>query len=403
MDPKDPRTRKQLRNGFEKALGAGGALRCALAPGRVNLIGEHTDYNGGFVLPMAIARHTAVVFRPSAKPRLRVHAADIAAAKGEPDDEFGLAKKDIARLDSSELHWANYVRGVAAVLAERGVKLKGGDLFIHADLPQGAGLSSSASLEVATALALLALAGKKLEPQQLALACQRAEHTYAGVRCGIMDQTVVARAKAGHALLLDCRDLTVRHVAIRLKGWGFAAFDTGVRHKLAGSEYNKRRAECERAAKLFGVKTLRDAGIDDLLARGARLTPSEWRRARHAITENFRTLHFAAALEAGDILTLGRLLAEGHQSLALDYEVSCLELDWLQIALWQNDAKGRTLCAGARMTGGGFGGSVVALIRPRAFAVLREQSAAAYREAFGRAPGGAMLLEPASGAEVVGL
>ncbi|MCW8133394.1 MAG: galactokinase, partial [Planctomycetota bacterium] len=357
MDLSSTSLRARLRDGLTRAFGPGAAPRCALAPGRVNLIGEHTDYNGGLVLPIAIDRHTAVVFRPNGLNGFRVFAADVAAAGQDPSDAFGLTRSAMPKLSDPQKHWANYVRGVAAALDRRGVKLKGGDLYITADLPQGAGLSSSASLEVAVGLAMLELAGARMDRQALALAAQEAEHTYAGVRCGIMDQTVVARAQAGHALLLDCTSLQVRQVPVKLKGWAFAIFDTGVRHKLASSEYNKRRAECERAAKLFGVKTLRDATVDHLLKHGAKLTASEHKRVRHVRTEDLRTSQFAALAGLGDAAGLGWLLQLSHQSLAKDYEVSCAELDVLARTLSDTGKGGLGKhCPGARMTGGGFGG-----------------------------------------------
>src|ERR1043165_355339 len=223
------RERTRLLTQFEWRFGEGPRPRVALAPGRVNLIGEHTDYNGGLVLPMAIDRHTAVVFRRNNLDRIRMHAPGVDAS-----DEFAIHQ--IERVKNKKRQWTNYVRGTAWALAQKGVKLKGGGLLIDSDLPIGAGLSSSAALEISTGLALLALADVAMEPQTLALCGQRAEHEFAGVRCGIMDQTVVARAKAGHALLLDCRRLSVTHVPINLKGYSFAIFDTGVRHALASSE-----------------------------------------------------------------------------------------------------------------------------------------------------------------------
>jgi len=390
--------RKQLRAAFEDVFGAGAAPHCALAPGRVNLIGEHTDYNGGLVLPIAIDRHTAVAFRPSVFKGFRVHAADVAVGGCEPNDAFGLTRAAMPKLYDPRKHWANYVRGVAAALARRGVKLKGGDLYITADLPQGAGLSSSASLEVAVGLALLALAGKSMDRQALALAAQEAEHTYVGVRCGIMDQTVVARAQADHALLLDCQNLSVRHVPIRLKGWAFAIFDTGVRHKLASSEYNMRRAECERAARVFGVKTLRDATVEHVLRHGPRLTDSEQKRLRHVRTEDLRTSQFAALLGRGEAASLGRLLNLSHDSLSRDYEVSCGELDLLAETL-----RGYPDCLGARMTGGGFGGAVVALVRANRFAQVHEALASVYCRQTRRALGLSLPLAPSAGARVVPL
>jgi galactokinase len=380
------KARPSLLAGFKKCFGGGAAVRIALAPGRSNLIGEHTDYNGGLVLPVAVDRHTAVVFRPAAQGRLRVYSETVRAG-----DEFGL--EEIAKLDDPKSHWANYVRGTAAALAKRGIKLKGGDLYIASDLPRGAGLSSSAALEVATALALLELAGRKMERQELAFACQEAEHTFAGVRCGIMDQTVVARAQPGHALLLDCLSLEVKQIPISLKDYAFATFDTGVRHKLAGSEYNKRRAECEHAAAVLKKKNLRAVNGEDLLKNGAKLTANEHKRARHVLTEDARVAQFAAALSRGDVAELGWLLHLSHQSLARDYEVSCVELDRLVAELARLNGKNGA-CPGARMTGGGFGGAVVALLKKPAFPRYT-------RALKSFAKGGTLLIEPSGGAMVM--
>jgi len=393
-----------LRRAFEKYFGKSSTvLRCALAPGRVNLIGEHTDYNGGLVLPLAIARHTAVVFRPTAEKTVRVYASDLNPSDHAPEDSFSV-RGPIAKHTRPRLRWANYVRGVAASLQRKGIALHGGEILLHADLPRGAGLSSSASLEVGFALALLALAGRKLDPQSTAFAAQWAEHNYAGVRCGIMDQSVVARGQAGHALMLDCLKLSVRHVPLRLKGWAFALFDTGVRHELGASEYNKRRAECERAAKILGCGTLRECGFEALLKRGKQLTPGEHARARHIWGENIRVAQFAELLARGDAEGLGRLLIQSHLSLQHDYQVSCAELDFVANRLAAPESKAlHGACVGARMTGGGFGGAVVALIRPQKFAALRADLERPYSKRFKLKLGGAMLIEPAAGAKVLPL
>ena len=377
--------RHRLVSALEHRFGPGKTVRVALSPGRSNLIGEHTDYNGGYVLPMAVDRHIAVAFRPSPASKIAVHAGEINSS-----DEFKLT--NIKRTEDPKLHWANYVRGTAWALTKRGIKLKGGDLFISGDLPQGAGLSSSAALEVATGLALLALAGRTMDRQKLAFACQEAEHKFARVMCGIMDQTVVARAESGHALLLDCESVHVCQIPIALKGYSFAVFDTGVRHKLASSEYNKRRAECEHAAKIMKRKTLRDVTVEDLLKYGAKLTANEQKRVRHVMTEDLRVVQFAAALARGDVPELGALLSASHRSLAKDYEVSCVELDTLVDRLALKNAADQA-CPGARMTGGGFGGAVVALIKTDAFPKYAKAMVP-------YAKGGSLLLTPANRAEV---
>ena len=378
--------RARLLAAFEKRFGGGARPRAALAPGRVNLIGEHTDYNGGLVLPMAIDRHTVALFRPNDTHTIRVHAEVLNSS-----DEFNISK--ISPVKVRNKLWANYVRGTAWALAGVGVKLRGGDLLIDSDLPSGAGLSSSAALEISTGLAFLALAGVTLDAQKLALCGQRAEHHFAGVRCGIMDQTVVACAKAGHALLLDCSSFEIKHIPIKLKGLSFAIFDTGVRHKLAASEYNKRRAECESAAKILGVKSLRCATLETQLKHLGKLQPVEERRVRHITTENARVVQFAAALKRGDAAELGYLLKASHMSLMQDFEVSCAELDDLVFEL-VSPCCGTQPCPGARMTGGGFGGAVVALLKTKTFDDCK-------RAAKDLAHGGCMLLTPADGAKVV--
>lgn len=380
--------RIRLLAAFEARFGPGPAPRVSLAPGRSNLIGEHTDYNGGLVLPIAVDRHTAILFRASGKNCIRVFAEAL-----DSSDEFPLSR--IQKAKDANLHWANYIRGTAQALVNRGVKLRGGDLYITSDLPRGAGLSSSASLEIAVALALLDLAGAKMDRQEVAFAGQEAEHRFAGVMCGIMDQTVVARAEDNRALLLDCENISVRQIPIALKGYSFAIFDTGVRHKLASSEYNKRRAECENAARIMKRKNLRAATLDDLLKYADKLSASEHKRVRHVLTENMRVVHFAAALRRGDIPELGRLLLASHYSLAIDYEVSCAELDEVvKQLLFKNASNGA--CAGARMTGGGFGGAVVALLKTEAYE--------SYAEALKPyAKGGTLLVKPSSGALVTKL
>jgi len=383
--------KNRLQGLFKQQYGSAADVHVALAPGRSNLIGEHTDYNHGLVLPIAVNRHTAVLFRPQQGPgaaTIRVYSETL-----KKSDEFGV--DSIKPLKGGENHWANYVRGTAWALAKRGIKLRGGELLITSDLPRGAGLSSSASLEVATGLALLSLAGRDMDRQALAFACQEAEHVYAGVRCGIMDQTVVARAQAGHALMLDCDSITVRHVPIQLKGYSFAIFDTGVRHKLASSEYNKRRSECEHAAALMKHKSLRGVEFNDLAKYAERMTTDENKRVRHVLTENMRVVQFAAALERGDLKELGRLLHLSHMSLSEDYEVSCAELDLVVTELALQSSKDKA-CPGSRMTGGGFGGAVVALLKTSAYPKYEK----ALRKA---AKGGSLLLEPGDGAKVLKL
>jgi galactokinase len=307
--------------------------RTARAPGRVNLIGEHTDYNDGFVLPCAIDRFTVVDAEPHESRTMRVE------SLGQADD---------FDLDSIEHTgtWRDYVRGVIERLQlERGATLR-----IESDVPRGAGLSSSASLEVAVGRALSELGG-----EELALLCQRAENEFVGVQSGIMDQFAVTLGRAGHALLLDCRDLTYRHIPIP-GGVAIVVCDSHVRRSLTDSGYNTRRAECERAAAQLGLTSLRDATLEQV----ARLP-----RARHVVSENERTLRAAAALESGDCVTFGELMDASHASMRDDFEIVPPELDALAAATRAVDG-----CYGSRLTGGGFGGCTVSVVDGQAVAAV---------------------------------
>jgi galactokinase len=327
-----------------------GAARTRLfrAPGRVNLIGDHTDYNDGLVLPIAIREGTFVAGRVRADARLHVEARDL----GER------AEVDLSvPWRGGSATWLAYVEGVARTLLARGIHLRGADLAIHSEVPMGAGLSSSAALSVGVALALTTLSGVTLRPVELARAAQDAEHRFAGARVGIMDPLVILLGRAGFALLLDCRSLETRHVPLHLDEHVLVLADSGVRHALASSGYNERRAECEEAASLLGLSSLRDVGLQDLPALQRRLPAMLLKRVRHVVTENARTAEAAEALSRGDFARMGALMLASHASLRDDYAVSTPELDRL-VALTC-----RAGAAGARMTGGGFGGSVVALVR----------------------------------------
>ncbi len=329
--------------------------RIARAPGRVNLIGEHTDYNDGFVLPMALDRATFVAARPRTDRLVRVYSANL--------DEEDLFDLDSINRDPQR-QWVNYVRGVARGLLARDLTLRGADLLIESDVPTGGGLSSSAALEVAVGYTFQLLNNINLLGEELALLAQGAEHTFVGVKCGIMDQLIAALGQAGHALLIDCRDLSYQLVPVPNQA-RVVVCDSGVRHQLASSEYNQRRAGCEEAVRLLrpalgNIQALRDVRPVDLAEHGHRLPPELLRLARHVVSENERTVAAAAALAAGDLTTMGRLMVESHVSLRDDYRVSVTELDTLvELAL---AAPG---CYGSRMTGGGFGGSTVSLVDAR--------------------------------------
>jgi galactokinase len=374
---------------FDTLLGRTPTL-LAHAPGRVNVIGEHTDYNGGYVLPAALGLGTVVAARRRFDGRLRTLAlrrddVDNAEMGEEPDEDTP--------------DWARYVRGMASLLYEEDLAPPGADLVIDGDLPLSSGLSSSASLEIAVGTALLGLAGEELEPAQLARFGQRVEHEIVGVRCGIMDQLASAAGREGHLLQIDCRSLAVQAIPfpddLRL-----LVVDSGVPRDLASSAYNERRAECEAAVvKLQGLRggliSLRDADPELLEAARGDLSPVEMKRARHVVTENERVQRTAAALRAGDGRLAGRLLKESHDSLRDDYEVSGKELDLLvDISMEQAGV------LGARLTGAGFGGCVVALVM--AVVAERERDAIVrwYRRSTGR-DAAAYVCTPGPGATIL--
>src|SRR5262249_36191281 len=341
---------RELAGKFQRTFGK--APRIFSAPGRVNLIGEHTDYNDGFVLPVAIDRRTHVAAALNDSSAVRVQSLDL-----KQEAVFSLREPNMPLGKS----WLGYVAGVAFELEKSGARLAGADLMIDSDVPIGAGLSSSAALEVSVGAALLALCDETLGAIGLSLAAQKAEHNYVGTRCGIMDQLTVASAREGHALLIDCRSLELKQIDLNLPDTTMVICNTKVKHELAASAYNQRRHECEQAVSVLRqslptIQALRDVDVSELEKHQADLPEVIYRRAHHVITENARTLDAAIALEAGGREALGRLMAGSHNSLRDDYEVSCAELD-LMVDL---AAKCEGVF-GARMTGGGFGGCTVHL------------------------------------------
>lgn len=346
------------RTAFIAAFGAAPTL-AVQAPGRVNLIGEHTDYNDGFVLPCAINYRTVICGSPRDDGRMRVFAADYADER----DEFVLNGAIAPRDDRL---WANYVRGVVKYLQEAGHAVRGADLAISGNVPQGAGLSSSASLEVATGQLFKALGGLAIDPTELALIGQRAENRFVGCNCGIMDQLISARGEAGHALLIDCRSLATQSVAMP-DGIAVVIVNSNVQRGLVGSEYNTRRRQCEEAARFFGVKALRDVDLSTYEAKASGLDPIVARRARHIITDSLRAVDLATALPAGDMRRIGQLMADSHASMRDDFEITCPQVDALVEII--KDVIGSA--GGVRMTGGGFGGCVVALVPDRLVASVR--------------------------------
>ena len=375
----------RLRTGFAEAYGAAPSIE-ARAPGRVNLIGEHTDYNDGFAMPVAIGPETRVAFRPEAGADLRVAALDF----GESDC-FDPATVS----PHAESGWRNYVRGVVDELRRAGVAVPGGALAIAGSIARGTGLSSSASLEVALTHALHAAAGQSWRALDIALLAQRAECGFPGVRCGNLDQIASAATTAGHALLIDCRSLALRQIplpddiAIRI-------VQSGVRRGLVDGEYNTRRAECERAAAFMGVAALRDADEAMLAAAQGGLDERAWRRARHVIGDNRRTREAAEALAADDLIATGRLMRESHLSQAADFAITVPHTDALAGLL--NTAIGDE--GGARQTGGGFGGAVVAIMRRARVETARNAVLANYRTPDGALPD-VRVETPAAGAAVI--
>ena len=355
----------------------GRAARCFRAPGRVNLIGEHTDYNGGFVLPMAIDRSTFVAAAAREDRLVNVHSLNRGESFTFDLDHPGEPLRGL---------WLDYVEGVARALESRGARLRGADLMLVSDVPEGAGLSSSAALEVSAGLALASISGAEVDRVTLALAGQQAEHTYVGTMCGIMDQFVAALGREGHALLIDCRTLEASPVPLDTSRVCVAITDTNVKHELSGSEYNARRAECEEGVRLLrqflpGIEQLRDVSVEEFERHAAELPEVVRRRCRHVVTEDARTLAAVEALRRGDLAEVGRLMRLSHESLRDDYEVSCPELDLLAETAWGVEG-----VLGSRMTGGGFGGSTVSLVRRERLAEFRAALEGPYEARFGHPP-----------------
>jgi len=330
----------------------------AAAPGRVNLIGEHTDYNDGYVLPMAIDRYTLIAAGPAEARKATLFSVNM--------DMFADILVEGEITPGNTVDWAAYVQGTVACCREGGVQVDPFLAVINSTVPLGGGLSSSASLEVATATLLEQMANVRLDPVKKALLCQKAEHLYANMPCGIMDQFISVLGKAGHAMLLDCRTKTPKMIPMNDPGVSVLIVNSNVKHKLTGSEYPERRAQCEAAAKMLNVSLLRDVTLEMLKASKTKMTKEygsdlPFRRARHVITENLRTEQMATALAKSDWKTCGKLMYASHDSLRDDFEVSCKELDLLVEIAREIGTEGGVI--GSRMTGGGFGGCTVSLVK----------------------------------------
>jgi len=372
--PAKSKNPSELSAAFAKRFG--GKPRIFRAPGRVNLIGEHTDYNDGFVLPAAIDQYTWTAVASNGTGLLRVFSENL----GETAT-IDLAEKNAAAKD----HWSDYVHGVAVMLRRLGIPVSGADIEIYSNVPSGAGLSSSAALEVSVASALLACAGKTLDLKEVAQLCQRAENEFVGARVGIMDQFASCFGSADHAILLDCRSLEYKRLPLPA-GVAMVICNTMVKHEHSGSGYNDRRSETEEGVRLLkkyfpAIRALRDVSLTQLEQHVRDLPPLIYRRCHHVISEDERVLSVVAALPKGDMLTVGKCMAASHASLRDDYEVSCRELDvMVEIAARQPGV------IGARMTGGGFGGCTINLVRAEAVDSFRRAVAEGYAKAMSIEP-----------------
>ena len=346
------------------------------APGRVNLIGEHTDYAEGFVMPAAIDFATLAAISPRTDGQIAIYSENF-----QEERAFEAAALPL----SASNHWSDYPLGVVELLAGEGHRTAGFSLSLFGDVPLGSGLSSSAAIEVATALAVTSLLNVRYPRPQLARLCQRAENEFVGSSCGIMDQFISANGEENHALLLDCRDLSFRLAPIP-KNVALVIANTMVKHSVAGGEYTTRRAEVEEAASVIArhrpeVRFLRDATVDDLKKWGSEMSPNALKRARHVITENTRTVAAAEALIHHDLKELGRLMAEAHESYSKDFEASCSEADTM--VMLANKLPG---LIGARLTGGGFGGCTINLVDQKEASGFAQALGANYADATGIVP-----------------
>ena len=346
------------------------------APGRVNLIGEHTDYAEGFVMPAAIDFATLAAISPRTDGQIAIYSENF-----QEERAFEAAALPL----SASNHWSDYPLGVVELLAGEGHRTAGFSLSLFGDVPLGSGLSSSAAIEVATALAVTSLLNVRYPRPQLARLCQRAENEFVGSSCGIMDQFISANGEENHALLLDCRDLSFRLAPIPANV-ALVIANTMVKHSVAGGEYTTRRAEVEEAASVIArhrpeVRFLRDATVDDLKKWGSEMSPNALKRARHVITENTRTVAAAEALIRHDLKELGRLMAEAHESYSKDFEASCSEADTM--VMLANKLPG---LIGARLTGGGFGGCTINLVDQKEASGFAQALGANYADATGIMP-----------------
>lgn len=361
--------KEKIHQQFESHFGGEGTF--FVAPGRFNLIGEHTDYNGGFVFPGAIDKFIMAEIRPNGTDKVRVYSIDI-----DETAEFGLTEEE-----APTQSWARYIFGVCREIIKRGGTVKGFDAVFAGNVPLGAGLSSSAALESCFANALNDLFNDNtIDKFELAKIGQSTEHNYCGVNCGIMDQFASVFGKKDHLMRLDCRSMEYEYFPFKLDGYKLVLLDSKVKHELADSPYNKRRASCERVAKRLGIETLRDATMEDLDKIKSDITAEDYFRAKFVIEEKDRVLAVCDALVKGDYETVGRKMYETHQGLSKDYEVSCVELDYL------NDIAKECGVTGSRIMGGGFGGCTVNLVKDSLYEPFIATAKTKFKEAYGHEP-----------------
>ena len=381
---------EQILKAWRERYGEPDGLTWSRAPGRVNLIGEHTDYNNGYVLPIAIDRDIVVAFRPNGSRLVKLHAVNLS-----DDAAFSLVDPKA----DPEHPWMVYPMGIAQMLMEKGIAVPGMDVVFHGTVPTGGGLSSSAALTVAFGLAYAHAAGAEVDRRELARMCQQTEHRFCGVKCGIMDPFVSLHAQRGKAVYIDCRDLRYELVPCDLADGHFIVCDTRVKHELASSEYNKRRAQCEEAARILGefipgVESLRDVNVHQFKGFQSRIPSPMRERARHVITENQRVLAARQAMLHDNAVELGILMDVSHDSLDQDYEVTSDELNLL-VSL-AREVKG---VYGSRMTGGGFGGCTVSLVAKGHIDEFCTHVREGYSQRTGIDPH-VYVVEPAQGAEI---
>ena len=360
--------KEKVASKFEELFGAGAIMYAS--PGRINLIGEHTDYNGGFVFPGAVDKGIVAAIRPNGTDKVRAFAIDL-----DQSAEFGLNEED-----KPAQSWAHYIFGVCREMQKRGVKVKGFDTAFSGDVPLGAGMSSSAALESTYAFALNELFDGNIDKFELARVGQSTEHNYCGVNCGIMDQFASVFGKKGCLMRLDCRSMEFEYFPFDPKGYKLVLLDSVVKHELVGSPYNDRRASCERVAKMLGQEFLRGATMEQLDAVKDKISDEDYRRARYVIGEERRVLDVCDALQKGDYETVGKRMYETHWGMSKDYEVSCIELDFLATVAEECGV------SGSRIMGGGFGGCTINLVKEELYDNFIATAKAKFAEKFGHEP-----------------